>query len=79
MKVVRHDQSTQNKKFVKLLQCIKEMFAAAFVFYCDAKHSDTLQGSRHACCYLVLGGFGQNWAWRDLFDYGTLKSAISQE
>ena len=42
MKVVRHDQSTQNKEFVKFLQCIKETFAVAFVFYCDAKYSDTL-------------------------------------
>ena len=36
---------------------------AAFVFYCDAKHSDTLLGSSHVCCCLFLGGCGQKWAW----------------
>ena len=26
--------------------------ATAFVFYCDVKHSDILQGPSHVCCYL---------------------------
>ena len=41
------------------MQCI----STAFVFFCDVKHSDTLQGSSHVCCYLFLGGCGQKWAW----------------
>ena len=50
---------------------------AKFVFYCDAKHSDTLQGSSCVRCYLYLGGCGQKW--RGLLGHGTLKSAVSQE
>ena len=51
--------------------------ATAFVFYFDAKHSDTLWDSSHVCCYLFLGGYGQKWVC--LLDHGTLKSAVSQE
>ena len=36
--------------------------ATTFVFYCNAKHSDTLLGSSQAFCYLFLGGCGQKWA-----------------
>ena len=42
MEVTRHVQSTQNRKLVIFLQSV----AAAFVFYCNAKHSDILRGSR---------------------------------
>ena len=51
---------------------LRKSIATAFVFYCDAKHSDTLLGSSHVCRYLFLGGC-------DLLDHGTLKSAVSQE
>ena len=56
MKVARHVQSTQKRNFVKFLQYIRKSMATAFVFYCDAKHSDTLPGSSHVCYYLFLGG-----------------------
>ena len=59
MKVAKHVQSTQNRTFVKFLRYVKEKFATAFVFYCDAKHSDILRGPSHVCCYLCLGGCGQ--------------------
>ena len=39
----------------------KKGIATAFVFYCDAKHSDILRGSIHVRCYLFLGGCGQKW------------------
>ena len=48
MKVARHVQSIQNTKLVIFLQRVP----AAFVFYCDPKHSDILWGSGHVCCYL---------------------------
>ena len=56
MKVARHVQSTQKRKFVKFLKYIRKSMATAFVFYCHAKHSDTLLGSSHVCYYLFLGG-----------------------
>ena len=42
---------------------LRQSITTVFVFYFDAKHSDTLWGSSHVCCYLFLGGCGQNWAW----------------
>ena len=63
MKVTGNAQSTQNRKFVKFLKYNKEKLATAFVFYCDAKHLDTLRGSSHVSCYLLLGGCSQKWAW----------------
>ena len=49
----------KNRKFVKFLKYNKEKLATAFVFYCDAKHLDTLRGSSHVSCYLFLGGCSQ--------------------
>ena len=63
MKVARHVQSTQKRKSVKFLQYIKKSIPTAFMFYCDAKDSDTLQRSSHVCCYLFLAGCGQKWVW----------------
>ena len=51
MEVARHVQNTQNKKLVIFLQNIRKNVATA-VFYCDAKHSDILQGFSHFRCYL---------------------------
>ena len=46
------------------------------VFYCDAKHLDTLQGSSHVC-YLFLGGFGQKaWPFRS---WNSVICCISRE
>ena len=53
----------KNRKFVKFLKYNKEKLPTAFVFYCDAKHLDTLRGSSHVSCYLLLGGCSQKWAW----------------
>ena len=44
MEVARHVQNTQNMKLVIFLQYIKKNCCNYFVFYCDAKHSDILQG-----------------------------------
>ena len=33
----------------------EKSIATAFVFYCDAKHSDILRGSSNVNCYLFLG------------------------
>ena len=53
MEVARHAQTTQNRKLIIFLQYIKKkIIETAFVFYCDAKHSDILWGSSHARCYL---------------------------
>ena len=43
-------QSTQTRKLVIFLQRV----AAAFVFYCDAKHSDISWGSSHVYCYILV-------------------------
>ena len=56
-KVARHVQSTGKGKFLYL--AIRKSIATAFVFYCDAKYSDTLLGSSHVCRYLFLGRCGQ--------------------
>ena len=37
----------------------KKNIATAFVFYCDAKHSDNLRSSSHVRCYLFLDSCGQ--------------------
>ena len=63
MKVARHVQSTQKRNLLNFSNILRKIIATAFVFYCDAKHSDNLQGSSHVCCYLFLGGCGQKWAW----------------
>ena len=58
MKVVRHVQRTPKWKLLIFLQYIWKSIATAFVFDCYGKHSDTLLGSSHVCCYLFLGGCG---------------------
>ena len=73
LKVAKHVQSTQKRKFVKFLQCI----ATVFAFYYDAKHSDTLRGSSHVCCYLFLEMFVRNGY--GLLDHASLKSTVSQK
>ena len=54
MEVARHVQNTQNRKLVIFLQYVKKNCCNCFVFYCDAKHSDILYGSRHVRCYLFF-------------------------
>ena len=63
MKVARYVQSSEKGNLLNFSNILRKIIATAFVFYCDAKHSDTLQGSSHVSCYLYLGGFGQEWAW----------------
>ena len=63
MKVARHVQSTKKGRLLNFSNILRTSIATAFMFYCDAKHSDTLLDSCHVCCYLFLGGFGQKWAW----------------
>ena len=67
----------QKRKFLNVSNILRKSIATASVFYCDAKHSDTLLLSIHVSCYLFLNGCDQKWA---LFSgHGTLKSAVSQE
>ena len=58
MKITRHVQTIQNRKLVIFLQYIKKKIVeTAFVFYCDAKHSDILRGSRHVViCWQLFSG-----------------------
>ena len=70
-------QSTQNRKFVKFLQYNKEKLPTAFVFYWDAKHSDSLRGSSHVSCYFFWVVVVKNG--RGIFNHGNLKSAVSEE
>ena len=63
IKVARHVQSTKKGSLLSFSKMLRKNIATAFVFYCDAKYSDTLLGSSHVCCYLFLGGSGQKWAW----------------
>ena len=63
MKVARHVQSTEKGGLLNFSNILRKSIATAFVFYCDAKHSDTLLASSHVCYYLFLGGCCQKWAW----------------
>ena len=51
MEVARSVQSTQNRKLVIFFA---QSVAAAFVFYCDTKHSDILGWSSHVYCYILV-------------------------
>ena len=55
---------------------LRQSITTVFVFYFDAKHSDTLWGSSHVCCYLFWVVAAKNG--RGLLDHETLKSAVSQ-
>ena len=59
------NMSKEPKKGRSLNFCdiLTKSITTAFVFYCDAKHPNTLQGSSHGHCYFFLGGCGQNWVW----------------
>ena len=72
MKVARHVQFTKKGSLLNFRNILRKSIATAFVFYCDAKHSDTLLGSSHVYRYLFLG-------WLGILDHETLKSAVSQE
>ena len=63
IKVARHAQITKKGSLLNFSNILRKIIATAFVFYCDAKHLDTLLGSSHVCRYLFLGGCGQKWAW----------------
>ena len=63
MKVARHVQSAEKRNLLHFSNILRKNIATAFVFYYDAKHSDTLLGSSHVSCYLFWGGCGQKWAW----------------
>ena len=63
MKVARQVQSTNKGSLLNISNILRKSIATAFVFYCDAKHSDTLLGSSHVCCYLFLGACGQKYTW----------------
>ena len=52
MEVARQVQSTQNRWLATFLE-YKESVSAAFVFCCDAKHSDIIWGFSHVHCYLL--------------------------
>ena len=78
------DESSQIcRKYQKkrsLFSCsniLRKGIATAFVFYCDANHSDTLLDSSHViatCFWLTVVKNG-----RGFLDYGTIESAVSQE
>ena len=63
IKVARHVQSTEKGSLLNFSNILRKNIVTASVFYCDAKHSDTLLGSSHVCCYLFLGGYGQKCVW----------------
>ena len=69
MKVARHVQSTKKGSLLNFSKILRKSIATAFVFYCDAKHPDTLLGSHDVCCYLYLGGCGQKWAWSFIMEF----------
>ena len=61
MKVARHVQSNQKRKFVKFYQYIKKKYCNCFCVLLWCKTFRYF--SSHNCCYLVLGGCGQKWTW----------------
>ena len=56
---------------------LRKSNVTTFVFSCDAKHSDTLLGFSHICCFLFFGGCGKKWVWS--LAHESLKSVVSQE
>ena len=54
-KVARHVQTTEKGSLLNFTNILRKSIATAYVFYCDAKHSDTLLCSSHVCRYLFLG------------------------
>ena len=63
---------TKKGSLLNFCNISRKSIATAFMFYCDAKHSDTLLDSCHVWVALDKNGHG-------LLDHGTLKSAVSQE
>ena len=61
-KVARHVQRTGKGSLLYFSNILRKSIATAFVFYCDARYSDTLLGSSHVFRYLFLGRCGQ-WVW----------------
>ena len=55
---------------------LRKSIATAFVFYCDAKHSDTLLPVMFVVTYFWVAVIKNG---RGLLDHGTLKTAVSQE
>ena len=77
MKVARHVQSNQKRKFIKFLQYIKKKCRNSFVFYCDAKHSDALRGFSIfvVTCFWVVVVKNEH----SLLGHGTMESVASQQ
>ena len=63
IRVARHVQSTEKRNLLNFSNILRKCIATAFVFYCDAKHSDTLLGSSHVYRHLLLSGCGRKWEW----------------
>ena len=53
----------QKGSLLNLFNILRKSIAIIFLSYFDAKHSDTLRGSSHVCCYFFWGGCGQKWPW----------------
>ena len=77
MKVARHIQSTKIGSLLNFSNNLRKSIWTAFLFYCDAKDSDTLMGSSHVCCYLFWVAVVKNG--RGLLDHGTEIYCISRE
>ena len=45
----RRVQSTQKGSLLSFCNILRKGIITVFVFYCDAKHSDTLWGPSHVC------------------------------
>ena len=79
MKIARHVQSTKKGSMLSFSNILRKSIAIAFVFYCDAKHSDTLLASSHVCHYLFLGSCDQKWAWSFFRSWNSEICCISRE
>ena len=76
MKVARLVQSTKKGSLLNFSNILRKSIATAFVFYCDAKHSDTLLPVMFVVTYFWVAVIKNG---RGLLDHGTLKTAVSQE
>ena len=78
MKVARHVQSTQNKKFVRFLKCIKKKYHNCFcvlLWNKTCRYFTSVPVMFAVTCFwvfVVKNGHG-------LLDHGTLNSVVSQE
>ena len=53
---------------------LEKSVATAFVLYCDARHSDVLQGSSHVCCHFFSYHYSNVYSF--FWGQGVLRAVV---